>query len=165
MQTEIQLREANPAEADAIAALVVQAYRDYQPGLSAENWQTMQSGLARSAGRIEHAAHIVAEIGDALAAYVAYFPPGHSSPTLYEAEWASFRLLAVAPTHRGRGLARLLSQACIERARKDGAGTIGLHTSEAMMTAHALYERMGFRKTRELPAMFGLRYWQFRLDL
>lgn len=165
MQTEFQLRDADPAEAEAIAALVVDAYRDYQPGLSTENWQTMQTGLARAAGRIEHAVHIVVEIAGTLAGYVAYFPPGYSSTTLYEAEWASFRLLAVAPAHRGRGLARMLTQTCIERAREDGASTIGLHTSEAMANARALYERMGFRVSRELPAMFGLRYWQFRLDL
>lgn len=158
------LRNAESDEADAIAALVVDAYRDYEPSLTPENWQAMESGLAK-AGRIDHAQGIVAERDGKLAGYVAYFSPGHSSAKLFEPDWASIRLLAVSPAFRGEGLARLLTEACIARARTDKAATIGLHTSEAMKQARALYERMGFRETRKLPAMFGLRYWQFRLDL
>lgn len=158
------LRTADPTEADAIAALVVAAYRDYQPSLTPENWQAMESGLAK-AGRIEHACDIVAERNGQLAGYVAYFPPGLSSAKLFESDWASIRMLAVSPDFRGEGLTRLLTDACITRARADNAATIGLHTSEVMKQARALYERMGFRETKRLPAMFGLRYWQFRLDL
>ncbi|WP_300300503.1 GNAT family N-acetyltransferase [Ferrovibrio sp.] len=158
------MRDADSAEADTIAALVISAYCDYRPSLTAENWQAMESGLSK-AGRIEHAHNIVAECDGAMAGYVAYFPPGNSSPKLFEPAWASIRLLAVSPACRGQGLARLLTETCIERAQRDGAATIGLHTSEVMTRARALYERMGFREARELPAMFGLRYWQYRLDL
>lgn len=164
MSQDFQLRDATPAETDAIAALVVAAYRDYQPLLTPENWQAMESGLSK-AGRIDNARDIVAEYDDKLAGYVAYFAPGHSSARLFDPDWASIRLLAVSPDFRGQGLARLLTEACIARARADGAAAIGLHTSEAMKQARARYERMGFQEIKRLPAMFGLRYWQFRLDL
>lgn len=164
MQLKIRLRPADPSEADTIVGLVAAAYADYRPALTAENWQSMVTGLAR-AGRIEHAVDIVADCDGALAGYVAYFPPGRSSAKLFQPEWASIRMLAVSPLHRGVGLARLLTEDCIGRARRDGATVIGLHTSEAMTRARSLYERMGFRESAELPPMFGLRYWQFRLDL
>lgn len=164
MQPDFHLRNALPSEAEAIASLVVAAYRDYQPSLTPENWQAMEAGLGK-AGRIEDARDIVAEREGRLAGYVAYFPPGRSSAKFFEPDWASIRMLAVAPDFRGLGLARLLTEACIAQARQDGAATIGLHTSAAMKQARALYERMGFRESRRLPAMFGLRYWQFRLDL
>lgn len=164
MSSSFHLRDADSSEANAISALVIDAYCDYRSSLTTANWQAMESGLSK-AGHIEHAHNIVAERNGGMAGYVAYFPPGNSSPKLFEPAWASIRLLAVSPTCRGQGLARLLTEACIERARRDGAATIGLHTSEVMTQARGLYERMGFRESRELPAMFGLRYWQFRLDL
>jgi hypothetical protein len=63
------------------------------------------------------------------------------------------------------GLARRLTEWCIERARQQGAMEIGLHTSEAMTTARGLYQRMGFVVDGDLPTNFGLRYWRFRRSL
>ena len=79
--------------------------------------------------------------------------------------WASIRAVAVAPGARSQGIGRALTVACVTRAQNEGASVIGLHTSEAMVTARALYEQMGFVVVSELPRRFGLRYWLFRKDL
>ena len=101
----------------------------------------------------------------ALDAVVFYFPPGRSDGVIFPRDWASLRLLGVAPAARGRGLSRLLTEWCIARARDQGATRIGLHTSEVMTTARGLYECMGFVVDGDLSMNFGLRYWRFRLDL
>jgi GNAT superfamily N-acetyltransferase len=122
-------------------------------------------GLLRAPDRLS-AAEIVGVCGpDDFEAVVFYFPPGKSDGVLFSRDWASLRLLAVAPAARGRGLARRLTDWCIARARLQGATRLGLHTSEAMTTARNLYERMGFVIDGDLPRNFGLRYWRFRLDL
>jgi ribosomal protein S18 acetylase RimI-like enzyme len=55
----------------------------------------------------------------------------------------------VHPDARGRGRGRLLTLACVERARTQGAATLGIHTTPAMTAACALYERLGFRRAPE----------------
>ena len=55
-----------------------------------------------------------------------------------------FRLLAVHPEARGRGLGRLLTEECIRRARASGRDAVGLHTTQLMNVARAMYERIGF---------------------
>ena len=54
---------------------------------------------------------------------------------------AGIRLLAVAPDYRGFGIARSLSQFCIERAILLGKSQIVLHTALPMRAASGLYER------------------------
>ncbi len=68
-------------------------------------------------------------------------------------------MLSVDPEHRGRGLGRLLSEECMARARRDGAGKVALHTGEQMVAARRLYGKMGFEVLREIEPRFGFRYW------
>jgi len=63
------------------------------------------------------------------------------------------RLLAVAHEARGRGVGRALVEECIRRARRDGAQSLGLHTSKSMTVAMDLYKRIGFERAPELDFM------------
>lgn len=62
---------------------------------------------------------------------------------------AEFRMLAVVPAARGRGLGEALVRRCITRAREDGCGTLRLSTEPVMHAAHRLYRRLGFLRTPE----------------
>ena len=100
------------------------------------------------------AAQIVAEDGGALVGTVLLLPagaalatPDGTSITLRSPE---VRLLAVAPSARGKGVALALMEACIERARAAGAPALSLHTTDMMAVAMRLYERMGFARAPEL---------------
>ena len=62
------------------------------------------------------------------------FPPGT----------AGIRATAVDPASRGLGLGVALVEACLDRARADGAAAIALHTAAFMTAAMGLYERSGF---------------------
>jgi ribosomal protein S18 acetylase RimI-like enzyme len=59
---------------------------------------------------------------------------------------AGIRLLAVRPDCRGGGVGKALTRFCIERARELGKEIVVLHTTRAMETAWAMYERLGFKR-------------------
>ncbi len=59
------------------------------------------------------------------------------------------RMLAVAPAARGRGVGRLLTVACLDRAREEGCHRFVLSSGPRMTGAHAMYEGMGFERSPE----------------
>jgi ribosomal protein S18 acetylase RimI-like enzyme len=107
---------------------------------------------------------VVRDQGRTLVGSVGHCPAGKGNPDLFPSDWAAVLLIAVAPTHRGRGIARDLVGACIQCARDDAAAVIGLFTNELMTAAQHLYESLGFRRERELPSKHGLRYWHYKLQ-
>jgi ribosomal protein S18 acetylase RimI-like enzyme len=60
---------------------------------------------------------------------------------------AEMRMLAVAPSARGRGVGRLLTHACIDLARGEGCQRLVLSSAPLMTGAHAMYEGMGFARS------------------
>ena len=59
--------------------------------------------------------------------------------------------LAVASSARGRGIGRLLVDACLAHARQSGARQVVLLSNSRLVAALRLYERVGFRYA-PLPA-------------
>lgn len=160
--THATIREARDSEFTAIGALLIAAYREFEPKMSADDWTRLSGGLAVAPSLFSDAVKLVADIDGELAGFVAYIPPGFSDERMFGREWASIRMLGIALSARGQGLGRLLTEACVARARGDGARVLGLHTSEAMAAARRIYEAMGLR---ELAPLFGLRDWSFRKEL
>jgi ribosomal protein S18 acetylase RimI-like enzyme len=62
---------------------------------------------------------------------------------------AEFRMLAVTPEARGRGVGAALTRWCLDRARSDGCRAVVLSTLPVMHSAHRIYERLGFVRTPE----------------
>ena len=52
--------------------------------------------------------------------------------------------MAVADGYKGRGLGRMLMQACVDRAEAEGATRLYLETNSALAPAMALYRSFGF---------------------
>lgn len=80
---------------------------------------------------------------------------------------SEFRMLAVAPQHRGRGVGAALVRACVDRARAAGDSAVVLSTLDVSAPAHRLYLRLGFRPTpdRDWEPEPGLWLRAYRLDL
>ncbi|MGI8407932.1 MAG: GNAT family N-acetyltransferase [Actinomycetota bacterium] len=147
------VREANDEEIEEARAILREAYGQYESEFPAENWNPYMADIQDLEGRAEASDLIVAELDGKLVACVSYFPPGakmtYPSDFFSESwppEWSALRLLAVHPSARGSGVGRRLTEACIERARTDGAPAVGLHTTAPMSVARAMYERMGFER-------------------
>lgn len=55
-------------------------------------------------------------------------------------------------------MGQALLDECINRAKRDNATLIALHTTPVMEAAQHLYRRAGFEVVRNLPEMFGVPY-------
>lgn len=159
------IRDAVAEEFSRVAALNVKAYQEYSQALTPDNWKIMQTNLLNVAEIAKAGRLIIAQQEQNLVGSVVYCPPGTSNSRLFQSEWASLRMLAVLPQYRGLGVGRQLSLECVHRAKQDNAEVVGLHTSEVMVAARKMYERLGFEQDIELPSNFGIRYWRYVLKL
>jgi ribosomal protein S18 acetylase RimI-like enzyme len=75
-------------------------------------------------------------------------PGGHISELGRDGE-LDFRLLAVAPAARRRGIGRLLVEHVLALAAERGATRVVMNSGEQMTSAHRLYYSMGFTRLTE----------------
>ncbi|WP_369146422.1 GNAT family N-acetyltransferase [Streptomyces sp. R44] len=81
---------------------------------------------------------------------VTFAPGGTTWADIAVAGEAEFRMLVVAPEARGRGVGEALVRACVDRARAlPGCARLVLSTADLMVSAHRIYERLGFVRTPE----------------
>lgn len=66
--------------------------------------------------------------------------------TTDEENICEFQKFYLRPHVRGLGLGKRIAQWAIEGARKDGYALIYLETTEVMLEAHRLYDRLGFQR-------------------
>lgn len=166
----LTVRFAGPADRDAIQAVTLSAYLEYAPSIPA-HWEGYRQNIIATLAAAAPGTQIVALDDDRVVGAVLLHPagtsmgvPGGGPVTL---TWPEVRLLAVAPSARGRGVGAALMNECIHRARSAGATALTLHTTELMQTAMRLYERLGFERAHDLdlePAP-GIVAKGYRLDL
>jgi ribosomal protein S18 acetylase RimI-like enzyme len=148
----ILARLARPHERDAIHDLTLSAYSQYATVMEPSSWSALRDAIGKALSVDRGAQQIVAEKDGVLVGSVMLFPPsaaayGDLGPRV---RWPEIRALAVSPSARGLGVARLLVNECMRRAREAGAEAIGLHTSRSMREAIRLYEKFGFERDPEL---------------
>lgn len=74
-----------------------------------------------------------------------------------------FRLLAVSPDARGRGIGEALTRLVIDRARAQGRAAVFMKSGPQMIGAHRLYERIGFRRDPDRDGLIRGEVKQFDL--
>lgn len=79
---------------------------------------------------------------------------------------SGFRLLAVDPKVRGKGIGKMLSKACIHRAKALDQRQLFIHSTESMKIAWGMYERLGFQRCPDIDFIQGaLPVFGFKLEL
>lgn len=164
---EVTIRAAHEADLPAIGELTFEAYRanGYLAGREDGNY----AGQLRDARpRYEQSELLVAvDDEDTILGTVAIAHPGTPWREIGRDDELEFRMLAVAPAARGRGVGEALTRKVLDRAVELGFTGVALSSSESMHAAHRLYERLGFRRTPELDwsPEPGLQLVAYRLDL
>jgi GNAT superfamily N-acetyltransferase len=138
----VRIRPAEPDELPLVGELTLAAYLadghltpdDHYAGeLRAADQRAAEADLV-----------VAATPKGALLGTVTFTLPGTPWAEVSRPGEAEFRMLAVAPEHRGKGVGSALAQWCVDRAREQGCTGVALSSLTTMDTAHRMYERMGF---------------------
>lgn len=156
MTIAIGFRDFQPGDADRINNLAVAAFEQFKDAYT--DWPVFRSKLSAMSTLASTGELIVAESGGDIVGAVAYIGPGKEKAGFFRLEWPVMRMLVVAPGARGRGIGRALAEECLARARRDGADSFALHTSELMQVALPMYQRMGFHWIAAAPDIHGVKY-------
>ena len=159
----MQVRRARPEELPALGELTVAAYSDFTLGPDDPYVARLRDTAARDAqGELW-----VAVEDDELLGCVTWCPPGSPWRELADEHEGEFRMLAVAPSARGRGAGSALAVRCEERAREHGATAMVLSSLPQMMHAHRIYTRLGYRRdpSRDWDPVPGVRLIAFTKEL
>jgi len=159
----LTIRDARDEDLDKVAELMSSAYEEYMPAPDADvtpeyraAFDAYRQDIADVRSRFGSSDLILAEDDGEIVGAVTFYRPNERAAYPTEAEhqdwpedWAAFRLLAVPPSARGKGIGRLLTEECLRRARAAGAPVVGLHTTMLMHVAREMYKRMGWVRAPE----------------
>ncbi|MCJ1673064.1 MULTISPECIES: GNAT family N-acetyltransferase [unclassified Rathayibacter] len=141
---DVLVRRVRPEEYAEVSRLRLAAYaHDYELG---EEYAADVADVARHDREGEV---WVAEEHGAILATVTTAAPGATLYSLGRPGELDWRLLAVAPEARGRGLGRLLTEFVVMLAVERGLQRVVMNSGTDMLAAHALYESMGFVRLPE----------------
>ncbi|MFF3749622.1 GNAT family N-acetyltransferase [Streptomyces sp. NPDC002018] len=147
---DFTIREAEPGEYARLGEITAQAYLgdgllDF--GADDPYLTTLRDVARRAAEAVVLAA--VDPDGTVLGG-VTYVPAGGPWADIAREGETEFRMLAVDPAARGRGVGEALVRACVTRAQHtEGCVRLVLSTQSVMLQAHRIYERLGFVRTPE----------------
>ncbi len=160
----IAVRPAHPHELERVGELTVAAYAASE--LLADD-DPYVAHLRDAATRAREAEVYVAVLDDQVAGTVTWCPEGSPWREVAEAGEGEFRMLAVDPAFRRRGVAEALIGVCLERGTELGCTAIVLCSLELQAPAQRIYTRLGFHRLpeRDWSPYQGVDLMAFRLPL
>ncbi len=165
------IRNAHPSEFEEIGKLLISVYsklegfpkEDEQP-----NYYKMLANIGDFTKHPETELLVAVDENNKIAGAVVYFNDmqyyGSGGIATQEKNSAGFRLLGVDSETRGKGIGKLLTLECIEKANLNKRKQLIIHSTLAMKTAWKMYENIGFKRSEDLDFMqgelpvFGFRY-------
>lgn len=157
---EIKVRNARAEEFNTIGRLMVDVYSSldgFPKPVEQPNYYRMLENVGEFTAKAQTELLVAVSPDDSIKGAVVYFGDmqyyGSGGTAVHEKNSAGFRLLAVATDARGLGIGKILTQACIEKARLQKQQQVVIHTTMAMQTAWKMYEKMGFKRSADLDFM------------
>ena len=156
LPTDVRIRDFRPDDGPRVDELAVAAFKQFEAEY--EDWSAMKNALGKMADLAASGELLIADYDETILGAVVYIPPDQPKADYFDVAWPVLRMLVVDPKVRGLGIGKSLTNACIDRAKRDGCSVIALHTSPIMAVALPMYLRMGFRRIRRAPFLHGVEY-------
>jgi ribosomal protein S18 acetylase RimI-like enzyme len=147
--SDVQIREACPADYDAVVSTLRAAHAQFADVLPATIYRAYLANILDVRSRLADSDLLVADLNGEIVGTITYYPDASKEGWDWPAAWAGIRAAGVVPQARGMGIGRRLVEACIARAKAQEVEAICLHTAEFMEAAIIMYERVGFRRRPE----------------
>lgn len=159
-KAEYKVRNATPEEFSTIGELMVEVYsqlKDFPKKEEQPNYYKMLANIGNLTKNPRTDLLIAISNNGDIHGGVVYFGDmkyyGSGGTATTEKNAAGFRLLAVSPEARGKGIGKLLTEACIKLAKTQNHYQIIIHSTKAMEIAWRMYEKMGFKRSKDLDFM------------
>ena len=173
MDTPLTIRDLRRDEHEALGQLMVQVYAKldgFPTPLEQPRYYELLANVGQFTERPGARVLVAVTSREELVGGVVYFGDmaqyGSGGIATSVRNASGIRLLAVDPRFRGAGTGKALTAECIRLARDAGHSQVILHTTAAMQTAWAMYERIGFVRAEELDFLQeGFPVYGFRLRL
>lgn len=170
---EYTVRNAKPDEFSEIGKLLVQVYSQLEgfPKESEQpNYYKMLANIGELTANPGTELLVAVSPEDKIVGAVVFFNDmknyGSGGTATKEQNAAGFRLLAVSPLTRGKGIGKLLTKECIRKAKDQKLQQLIIHSTMAMQVAWKMYENLDFKRAEDLDFMQGeLPVFGFRLIL
>lgn len=167
------VRNAKPEEFSIIGQLMVVVYsqlKGFPTPSEQPNYYSMLANVGSLTEKPETELLVAISSDGKISGAVVFFGDmqyyGSGGAATKEKNAAGFRLLTVDQATRGEGVGKLLTQACIQKAKDKKLSQMIIHTTMAMQTAWKMYEAIGFKRSENLDFMQGeLPVFGFRLML
>lgn len=172
-QPEFTIQNAKHGQFDEIGKLMVQVYSQLQgfpTAIEQPNYYKMLANIGTLTDNPTTELLIAVTAENTIMGAVVYFSDmqfyGSGGTATKELDASGFRLLAVDPAARAKGIGKLLVNECIRKAKDNKHNQMIIHSTMAMQIAWKMYENMGFRRAEYLDFMQGeLPVFGFRLAL
>jgi ribosomal protein S18 acetylase RimI-like enzyme len=161
----VLLRRATPDDHERAGEVTVAAYAPFTRGPADGYVARLRDAATRDREAELWVATREERDGEILGC-VTLCPPGSPWRELAGPDEGEFRMLAVAPEARGRGVGEALARMCLDRFRAEGNRGVVICSLPQMTDAHRLYDRLGFRRVPELDwsPVPGVELHGYRID-
>lgn len=138
----VLVRAAASADVDAVASLLAEAFAEFRPLYTRQAFDATTLDTTEIRRRLSEGPTWVAELNDRMVGTIS---------ALSKSDGVYVRSMAVVPSARGSGAARLLLKAVEGFAVAQRATRLYLSTTPFLLAAIRLYESAGFIRTGDPP--------------
>jgi ribosomal protein S18 acetylase RimI-like enzyme len=159
-------RKGTLEDKDKLQALGVLSYSQHQSSMTPENWNKYISFMSNPdtfQNLMSTSTCFLCEYENEIIGMAFLVSNGHPTE-MFEEQWSYIRMVGVNPNFEGKGIAKRLTQMCIDFAKETNESFVALHTSEFMNAARHIYAGFGFQVVRELTRYDKI-YWIYLLNI